>query len=337
MGGSDGRIEAFPLGAHDTSDRLLIPEKLYGREREIDDACSRPSTASWPAARRSWCWSPAIPASASPPSSTSCTRHWSRRAAFSQPANSTSTSATSLMPHWRRRSRAWSARSWARARRSSAVGATRCSEALGPNGQLIVDLIPELELIIGEAAAGSGASAAGRAEPLPAGVPALPRRVRAAGASARAVSRRFAMAGRGDARPLEHLITHPDVRHLLLVGAYRDNEVGPSHPLMRTLEAIRKAGAASAGDRAGASRTRRCRPTRRRCPALRAGACAAPGATGAREDRRQSVLRDPVSHGAGRRGAARIRPGRARLGTGISSASAPRATPTTSRILWSGS
>ena len=26
----------FPLGAHDLSDRLLIPEKLYGREREID-------------------------------------------------------------------------------------------------------------------------------------------------------------------------------------------------------------------------------------------------------------------------------------------------------------
>ena len=31
-----GRIDTFPLGAHDTSDRLLIPEKLYGREAEID-------------------------------------------------------------------------------------------------------------------------------------------------------------------------------------------------------------------------------------------------------------------------------------------------------------
>jgi predicted ATPase len=34
-------------------------------------------------------------------------------------------------------------------------------------------------------------------------------------------------------------VTHPEVRHLLLVGAYRDNEVSPSHPLLRTLEAIR--------------------------------------------------------------------------------------------------
>jgi PAS domain S-box-containing protein len=40
---------------------------------------------------------------------------------------------------------------------------------------------------------------------------------------------------------LEHLVTHPEVRHLLLVGAYRDNEVGPAHPLLRTIEAIRAA------------------------------------------------------------------------------------------------
>jgi hypothetical protein len=32
-----GRIDVFPLGTHDVSDRLLIPEKLYGRELEIDE------------------------------------------------------------------------------------------------------------------------------------------------------------------------------------------------------------------------------------------------------------------------------------------------------------
>src|SRR6202020_859375 len=42
---------------------------------------------------------------------------------------------------------------------------------------------------------------------------------------------------------LEHLVTHSEVRPLLLIGAYRDNEVGPAHPLLRTLEAIRKSGA----------------------------------------------------------------------------------------------
>ena len=42
---------------------------------------------------------------------------------------------------------------------------------------------------------------------------------------------------------LERLVTDPDVRHVLLIGAYRDNEVSSSHPLMRTLAAIRDAGA----------------------------------------------------------------------------------------------
>jgi pimeloyl-ACP methyl ester carboxylesterase len=42
---------------------------------------------------------------------------------------------------------------------------------------------------------------------------------------------------------LENLLTRPDVQHLLLIGAYRDNEVNSAHPLMRKLEAIRQAGA----------------------------------------------------------------------------------------------
>src|ERR1700682_718327 len=33
---SHGGVDPFLLGAYDVSDRLLIPEKLYGREREID-------------------------------------------------------------------------------------------------------------------------------------------------------------------------------------------------------------------------------------------------------------------------------------------------------------
>ena len=48
---------------------------------------------------------------------------------------------------------------------------------------------------------------------------------------------------------LEDLLTQPDVQHLMLIGAYRDNEVNSTHPLMRKLEAIRKAGATRARDR----------------------------------------------------------------------------------------
>jgi predicted ATPase len=41
---------------------------------------------------------------------------------------------------------------------------------------------------------------------------------------------------------LEDLLTQADVRHLLLIGAYRDNEVDAAHPLMRKLAVIQQAG-----------------------------------------------------------------------------------------------
>ena len=42
---------------------------------------------------------------------------------------------------------------------------------------------------------------------------------------------------------IEYLLIHPDTRHLLLIGAYRDNEVVPAHPLILKLDALRRAGA----------------------------------------------------------------------------------------------
>ena len=41
---------------------------------------------------------------------------------------------------------------------------------------------------------------------------------------------------------IEYLITDADTHHLLVIGAYRDNEVGPEHPLVSTLKSIRQAG-----------------------------------------------------------------------------------------------
>jgi len=44
---------------------------------------------------------------------------------------------------------------------------------------------------------------------------------------------------------LARLLTNPSVRDLLVIGAYRDNEVPPDHPLMRMLGEIQEAGAAA--------------------------------------------------------------------------------------------
>ncbi|MEA3134189.1 MAG: hypothetical protein QOG17_2035, partial [Gammaproteobacteria bacterium] len=117
------------------------------------------------------------------------------------------------------------------------------SEALGPNGQLIVNLVPELELVIGQ-------------QPPVTELPPQDAQNRF-----QMVFRDFLAVFACPEHPLalflddlqwldaatldllEHLATHSGVRHLLLVGAYRDNEIDPSHPLRRTLDAIRKAGA----------------------------------------------------------------------------------------------
>src|SRR5205814_8578822 len=41
---------------------------------------------------------------------------------------------------------------------------------------------------------------------------------------------------------VEDLMTRSQLQHLMLIGAYRDNEVTAAHPLTRKLEAIRNSG-----------------------------------------------------------------------------------------------
>ncbi|WP_437807308.1 AAA family ATPase [Sorangium sp. So ce1078] len=123
----------------------------------------------------------------------------------------------------------------------------RLSLALGKNAQLIIEVIPEVELLVGE-------------QPP---VPELP---------LTETQRRFAMVFRQflavfcrEERPcclflddlqwadpeslalLEHIVTHPETRYLLALGAYRDNEVGPSHPLLLMRGRAREAGASIHG------------------------------------------------------------------------------------------
>ena len=112
-------------------------------------------------------------------------------------------------------------------------------EAVGPNGQLIVELIPELEFIIG-------------AQP-----PVSDLAPQEAQARFQMVFRRFLAAFANPEHPLalflddlqwadnetlelvEHLILEAEIHHVLLIGTYRDNEVDPSHPLRRMLAVMR--------------------------------------------------------------------------------------------------
>ncbi|MFL5358701.1 AAA family ATPase [Archangium sp.] len=116
-------------------------------------------------------------------------------------------------------------------------------EAWGTEGQLLVDVVPQLELIAGR-------------QPEVLELPASEAQQRF-----NRVFRKFLgvfstpehplvlflddlqWADAASLRLLKHLLTHPETPPVLLIGAYRDNEVSPSHPLALALEELRKAGA----------------------------------------------------------------------------------------------
>jgi PAS domain S-box-containing protein len=235
------RIDPFPLGAHDASDRLLIPEKLYGRQAEIDAivtafdrVVARGATElvllSGHAGIGKSSLVNELHKALVPP------RGLFAAGKFDQykrniPYATLAQAFQSLVHQILGKSDAEMSR-W----RSALL------DALGPNAQLMVNLIPELALIIGEQAP----------------VPELPPQDRQN--RFQLVFRRFLGVFARPEHPLalflddlqwldtatldliEHLVQHPEVRYLMLVGAYRDNEVDPSHPLLRTLETIREAG-----------------------------------------------------------------------------------------------
>jgi PAS domain S-box-containing protein len=237
-----GRVEPFPLGMQDASDRLRIPERLYGREPEIDallaafdrvvaDGSTELVLVSGYSGIGKSSVVNELRKALVPP------RGLFASGKFDQykrdiPYATLAQAFQSLVRHLLGKGEV-ELGEWRDALR----------EALGANGSLIVNLVPELELVIGK-------------QP-----PALDLPLRDAKNRFQMVFRRFLGAFARKEHPLalflddlqwldsatldllEHLVTHPDVRHLMLVGAYRDNEVGPAHPLMRTLEAIRDAGA----------------------------------------------------------------------------------------------
>ena len=236
------RIDEFPLGKYDTPDRLLIPEKLYGRAREIDTllasfdrvvAGDRPElvlVSGYSGVGKSSVVNelhkPLVPprglfASGKFDQYKRDIPYATLARAFQDLIRPLLSKSEAELSKWRDAIR----------------------EAVGPNGRLIVDLVPELKLIIGE-------------QPP---VPELPSQD--AQARFQLVLRRFIGVFALPEHPLalflddlqwldaatldlfEDLLTQPDVKHLVLIGAYRDNEVNSSHPLMRKLEAIRQAGA----------------------------------------------------------------------------------------------
>ncbi len=237
-----GRIDDFPLGEHDIPNRLMIPEQLYGRAREVETliaAFNRIVDGGAPELLLVSGYS-GIGKSAVVHELHKAlvpTRGLFASGKFDQykrdiPYATLAQAFQGLIRPLLGLSEAALA-GWREALR----------EALGPNAKLMVDLVPELKLITGESPP----------------VPELP--PQQAHSRFQLVFRRFLGVFARPDHPLalflddlqwldpatlglvEDLLTQPEVRHLLLIGAYRDNEVDAAHPLARKLEAIRQAGA----------------------------------------------------------------------------------------------
>jgi predicted ATPase/signal transduction histidine kinase len=239
---SVGRIDPLPLGAHDISDRLLIPEKLYGREPEIEallasfDRVVGHGTAElvlvygYSGIGKSSVVNELqkvlIPAGGL--FTAGKFDRYKHDIPYATLAQAFQILVRQLLAKSEAEVEGWRG---------------TLQELLGRNGQLVVNLIPELEFVIG------------KQPPVPELAP------QEAQNRFQLVFRRFLTAFARPEHPLalflddlqwmdaatlelvEHLMTESEVRYLLLIGAYRDNEVSPSHPLMRSFEAIRKAGA----------------------------------------------------------------------------------------------
>src|SRR6266404_3799485 len=235
------RIGALPLGMHDLPDRLQIPERLYGREQEVriliaayDRVVAQGTTELVLVSGYSGIGKSSVVNELHkvlvPPRGLFASGkfdQYKRDIPYATLAQAFQSLIRRLLGKSETELIAWR---------------EALSEALGPNGQLIVDLVPELGLITGE-------------QPP---VPELP--PQDAQRRFQLVFRRFIGVFARREHPLalffddlqwldaatldllEDLLRQPDVQHLMLIGAYRDNEVNSAHPLMRKLEAIRQAG-----------------------------------------------------------------------------------------------
>lgn len=113
-------------------------------------------------------------------------------------------------------------------------------DALSPNGALIVNIIPELALLIGE-------------QPPVAPLPTTEEQLRFdttfrkfVGVFARPTHPLVLFlddlqwADAASLRLIKNLISDKEIRNLLIIGAYRDNEVGPDHPLSQTIAELKE-------------------------------------------------------------------------------------------------
>src|SRR4030095_8050184 len=239
---TQGGINEFSLGDGDQSDRLLIPEKLYGRDREI--ATLR---AAFDAAVASAKPQLVLVSGYSGIGKSSLVGELHKALVPSRGlfASGKFDQLKRDVPYATLAQAVQSLIRQLLSKPDAELNQWRelLCQTLNPDGALVVDLIPELKFVIGEQ------------PPVPDVPPAAAKERsqitlrRLIGVFARAehpLALFFDDLQWLDGATLdllENILAQPESQQLLLVGAYRDNEVDASHPLTRKLSAIRASGA----------------------------------------------------------------------------------------------
>ncbi|MBD2509762.1 AAA family ATPase [Nostoc muscorum FACHB-395] len=234
-----GRIESFSIAQRDVCDRFIIPDKLYGRETEVKtllqafERVSLGATEMMLIAGFSGIGKTAVVNEVHKP----IVRQrgyfikgkydqFNRNIPFSAFVQAFRDLMTQLLTESDLQIQQWK---------------TKILEAVGENGQVIIEVIPELSRIIGQQPPTtelSGTAAQNRFNLL---------------------FQKFTKVFTSDAHPLVMFLDDlqwadsaslmlmqllmADTKHFLLIGAYRDNEVNPAHQLMLTLNDIQKTAA----------------------------------------------------------------------------------------------
>lgn len=235
-------VRDFALGQHDRPDKLLISEKLYGREPEVDALLAsfnyvvksgRPElvlVSGYSGIGKSSVVNELHNALVLPRGLFASGKfdQLKRDIPYATVAQALQTLIRQLLGKPETELSLWR---------------DKLRQALDPNGALVADLIPELKFIIGDLPAAPDVAPAAAKVRFQAAIRAL------IGVFARAEhplalfldDLQWLDAATLDL--LENILIESKLQYLLLVGAYRDNEVDLAHPLMRKLSALRKSGA----------------------------------------------------------------------------------------------
>ncbi|NET28549.1 AAA family ATPase [Okeania sp. SIO1I7] len=246
-----GKIETFKLGERDVSDRFLIPEKLYGREKEVQTLLDTFEGVANPphtplskggegrvemmlVAGFSGIGKTAVVNEVHKPIVRQ--RGYFIKGKFDQFQRNIPFSA--FVQAFRDLMKQLLSESDAQLEQWKA----KILNAVGENGQVIIDVIPELEKIIGEQPRVpelSGSAAQNRFNMLfqkfiqVLALPSHPLVI---------FIDDLQWADLASLKLMQLLMNRGETGYLFLLGAYRDNEVFAAHPLMLTLDEIEKSG-----------------------------------------------------------------------------------------------